>query len=284
MGKTNNTKSRTKSLGRGKVLQAPGVGLKKKMDPSSHYYVIFTMPNFFRDFIVYLMMQFMTIQIIISFPFLKEPVVVAYDMIMVKVMSLAHRLALWSIISLLSSSCCAFQLILNMFSVGCAGLNSKMGPLRPFFMAFATISQVWQWVSIQKVEQYPQAVASLVLTLLLTFLPEILYIYVYSGSKSNIIDSDNDLSNKALVVKYSIKISGMNCIACVQTIKRAIESTEGVKTVDVQLEQGEAHVLLATDTPKRNQAAHNHSIVKQICQNVENTGFYADPRQAKQIK
>ena len=71
----------------------------------------------------------------------------------------------------------------------------------------------------------------------------------------------------------------MNCIACVQTIKRAIESTEGVKAVDVQLEQGEAHVLLAGPSNKE----RNQKVIELICENVMNTGFEADPKQACRI-
>jgi hypothetical protein len=49
-------------------------------------------------------------------------------------MSLAHRMELWSVLGLLSSSCCALQLLLNLFSFGCAGFNTILGPLRPFLM------------------------------------------------------------------------------------------------------------------------------------------------------
>lgn len=282
MGKSNGTtKGRSKSVTRGgKGVQKRVLKLQEKKGPASHYYVIFTMPNFFKTFISSLVVQLLAIQIILRVPLLREPVVGAYDFVMVTIMTTAHRLALWSVISLLSSSCCAFQLILNMFSVGCAGLNSTMGPLRPFFIAVTTISQLWQWISIQKVEQYPQAFASLVLTTWLTFLPEILYIYVhFYGAKNGAFCPGAESNTDNFSAKYSIKVSGMNCIACVQTIKRAIESTEGVKAVDVQLEQGEAHVLLAGPSNKE----RNQKVIELICENVMNTGFEADPKQACRI-
>ena len=47
----------------------------------------------------------------------------------------AHGLEWWAALSLLSSSCCALQLLLNAFSLGCAGFNTYLGPLRPFFLA-----------------------------------------------------------------------------------------------------------------------------------------------------
>jgi len=272
---------RKDNVSRVEVVKSSDVGLQK--GPSSHYYVIFTMPHFFRDFMMSILAQVLIILAILYTPILKEAMEVGYDMVVGKVMSLAHQLALWSVISLLSSSCCAFQLILNMFSVGCAGLNSKMGPLRPFFMAFATISQLWQWVSIQKVVQYPQAVTSLVLTLLLTFLPEILYIYVHWKPFSTTAANCTKPTTKSYSKKYRIKISGMNCIACVQTIKRAIESTEGVKAVDVILEQAEAHVLL-DHYSENGKIIKNQKIVENVCENIESVGFDADPKQAYQIK
>ena len=90
------------------------------------------MPHFFRDFILSIMAQILIILIILHIPILKETTEVGYDIVIGKVMSLAHRLALWSVISLLSSSCCAFQLILNMFSVGCR-IEFKDGSTSSFF-------------------------------------------------------------------------------------------------------------------------------------------------------
>ena len=48
----------------------------------------------------------------------------------------------WTLLSLLSSSCCVIQLALNMLSVGCAGFNSILGPARPFFLACALHARV----------------------------------------------------------------------------------------------------------------------------------------------
>ena len=46
--------------------------------------------------------------------------------------------------------------------------------------------------------------------------------------------------------EYKVKIQGMNCIACVQTIKNTIESTKGVVgRSTVVLENGEAYVKMA---------------------------------------
>ena len=58
--------------------------------------------------------------------------------------SLAFRLELWSLMGLLSSSCCALQLLLNLASMGCAGFNTWLGPVRPHMRALTVLVQIWQ--------------------------------------------------------------------------------------------------------------------------------------------
>ena len=164
-------------------------------------------------------------------PLLKEYSNIAYDYVLYKAMSFSQEIGAWVVISLLSSSCCAFQLILNFFSVGCAGLNSILGPMRPFFVSVVTISQAWQFIAIEKLEQYPRAYMSLLVTLVLTFLPEMLYLWIqYKDYKMLQLEKRRDGPNPddtKTTPEYKVKIQGMNCIACVQTIKNTIESTKG---------------------------------------------------------
>ena len=47
----------------------------------------------------------------------------AYQAVNLRLLESAHRLAWWSAIGLLSSSCCALQLMLNALNFGAAGLN-----------------------------------------------------------------------------------------------------------------------------------------------------------------
>ena len=73
----------------------------------------------------------------------------AFEVVKVHVMARAHSLGWWSVISLLASSCCAVQLALNLFSVGCAGLNTVLGPWRPMFIALAVAGQAVMWWAIE---------------------------------------------------------------------------------------------------------------------------------------
>ena len=63
---------------------------------------------------------------------------------------------LWGVVGLLSSSCCALQLVLNAFSVGCAGFNTVLGPLRPYLLALASVLQVlYPYLTLTLPSPYP---------------------------------------------------------------------------------------------------------------------------------
>ena len=83
------------------------------------------------------------------------------------------------ILSSMASSCCYIQLALNAFSIGCAGLNSALGPMRPLFLALTAVAQVAIWR--QSLEgAFGDAGHRLVSTAgaaALSLLPEILYYY-----------------------------------------------------------------------------------------------------------
>ena len=213
------------------------------------YYLIHTQ-NFFSQYLYWLTINVVLVQVVQTNPLLKEYSNIIYDYVLYKAMSFSQEIGAWVVISLLSSSCCAFQLILNFFSVGCAGLNSILGPMRPFFVSVVTISQAWQFIAIEKLEQYPRAYASLFVTFVLTFLPEMLYLWIqYKDYKMLQLEKRRDGSNPdetKMTPEYKVKIQGMNCIACVQTIKNTIESTKGVVgRSTVVLESGEAYVKMA---------------------------------------
>lgn len=59
-------------------------------------------------------------------------------------LSAARNLQLWGVLSALASACCAAQLALSALSLGCSGLNARLGPLRPHALAFAAILQAAQ--------------------------------------------------------------------------------------------------------------------------------------------
>jgi copper chaperone CopZ len=249
------------------------------------YYLICS-TQFLTQYLYFLTFNIFILQVIITNRYLKEQSTIIYDYIIYQAMSFSHQLGAWVVISLLSSSCCAFQLILNCFSIGCAGLNSALGPLRPFFVSVVTITQAWQFISIEKQEQYLRAYISLAVTCALTFLPEILYLHVqykdnycYKRPVNGLgIVAKNggypDKKNEEEISNYKLKIDGMNCIACVQTIKNTIESTEGViGRSTVVLETGEAFVQMNAW----------QQTVPLLATKINNIGFKTDVKNIEKI-
>uniref|UniRef100_A0A0G4GBC2 HMA domain-containing protein n=1 Tax=Chromera velia CCMP2878 TaxID=1169474 RepID=A0A0G4GBC2_9ALVE len=188
-----------------------------------------------------------------------------YDWVIDNLISKANEMAWWSLIALLSSSCCAFQLILNLFSIGCAGFNTVLGPVRPVFLSLTFCLQVWMWVSLERDHQYPQAVASTVLTAFLTFLPEVLFLF------QNCRGWRRGKEREGLV-HMRMRIEGMGCVACVDAIHRAIMGTQHVASVRVLLEKGEAEVEVKK-TPEK----APEKILQEACDRVTASGFPSVP-------
>ena len=74
-----------------------------------------------------------------------------YEEVKLKMLGFAHHMAWWSLLGLLSSACCVLQIILNLFSFGCAGFNTLLGPVRPPLIAECPISIECRVLSIQEV-------------------------------------------------------------------------------------------------------------------------------------
>ncbi|WPM32388.1 heavy-metal-associated domain-containing protein [Hydrogenobacter sp. T-2] len=51
------------------------------------------------------------------------------------------------------------------------------------------------------------------------------------------------------MMRKTLKIEGMTCPHCVETIKRAIYSIEGVSHVEVSLQEGKVHVHMEEEIP-----------------------------------
>ena len=174
----------------------------------------------------------------------------AFEVVKVHVMARAHSLGWWSVISLLASSCCAVQLALNLFSVGCAGLNTVLGPWRPMFIALAVAGQAVMWWAIElPAVQRKSAVASTALTACMTLLPEALYLRqkFLSGTAGKTLaasaptrggDASSAASRRVPTVDVQFSIENMGCVACVTTIGNTIRGIEGVKSCDISLEKG----------------------------------------------
>jgi hypothetical protein len=89
----------------------------------------------------------------------------------------SHRMEWWSVLGLLSSSCCVLQLLLNVFSLGCAGFNTWLGPLRPLMLAITVSLQASMWrvaLTGRGERLLVSATGATTVTAVLSLLPELL--------------------------------------------------------------------------------------------------------------
>lgn len=225
-------------------------------------YLVYS-PGFIPEFLFWLVCLGLVVHTIHSTPDFREPLAVVYDEFLVKIMGTAAELQLWSVIGLLSSACCAFQMILNLFSVGCAGFNTTLGPLRPFFLALCLLGQVAMWRNIERPElQMRTAYAATALAMVLSFLPEVIdFMHKVFRPPSP--------EKKASATSVELAITGMGCVACVDATTKLLNSRKDVKQVEVDLKKERGFVELTSSEDKES----TDKTLKDICEAMEDIGF-----------
>ena len=167
--------------------------------------------------------------------------------------------------SFLSSACCALQLFLNLFSVGCAGFNTVLGPLRPVLLSGAVLGQCYMWSQIQLSIQYPAAIRATAVTVVVSFMPEYLYLYNrYLRSPPTASAADPTAATTTPLHTIEIHLENMGCVACVNTITNTMLACKGVGSVHVRLEDDAADVGITKDCN-----------VEDMCLQVTDIGFPA---------
>merc|ERR1712070_501225 len=137
----------------------------------------------------------------------------------------------WSLMGLLSSACCLLQVILNLLSLGCAGFNTALGPLRPSFLALTLILQLSGWfnaLSNPLVDRWATALGT-VLAAGLSLMPEALY-YYQQMQKPSCVSVGKSIA--------TLQLSGMSCISCVGKVRSMVQEHQSVSQVIVALEKG----------------------------------------------
>ena len=130
-------------------------------------------------------------------------------------------------LSLLSSSCCAIQLIIHALTGwGCAGFNSYLGPIRPILLPLLLLS-TWRLLPHQSGRWT-------VVSLCLAFLPESVDIYTNLSrqrqTNRSIQNVTNDqsiaptslTSSNVMEAKLKLNIPTIGCVACVKKVNSAI--------------------------------------------------------------
>ncbi|PRP79476.1 hypothetical protein PROFUN_05171 [Planoprotostelium fungivorum] len=127
---------------------------------------------------------------------------------------------------LLSSSCCVVQLVLNYFSIGCAGF-SVLDPFRNTFLSitYGTLFyKVWRDQTLGRgLLTRENAITSLIV-LALSVSPT-----VVRSINHGRLSSEGDL-----IVKR-VEITGMNCESCANSVRNGMMKLPGVEQVRVEL-------------------------------------------------
>jgi len=137
----------------------------------------------------------------------------------------AHSVQWWTVLSLLSSSCCVIQVALNVLSIGCAGFNTILGPVRPFWLATMLHAQWYAYT------HGLTNVAIVALSCVVTLFPELVALFGAAG----IVWRARRRQSREDAVVVSISLPTMGCIACIDSVTRAIRSVPEVTDFDVRL-------------------------------------------------
>ncbi|CAM6088990.1 unnamed protein product [Calypogeia fissa] len=146
-----------------------------------------------------------------------------------------------TVTGLLSSSCCVIQLILNTFSISCAGF-SVLTPYRPLFLCltiFVTIASAREYGLLTR-----RTLTTLLIASMLSASPEVVKIYNEGGVDALKWEWGNGNWNGKVgeLMVFELEMTGLSCQACANRVKLGIEKAEGVVRCDIFLEEMRAVV------------------------------------------
>lgn len=201
-----------------------------------------------------------------------------YEAIKLKMLGTAHEMAWWSLLGLLSSSCCVLQIILNAFSFGCAGFNTVLGPVRPPLIAFTVVTQSVSWyVALPRPFQWAPTAASTVLSLFLTFSPEMLDLHLRRQlAAGNALPPGRDAAAPSTrahsIMRISFAPAAMGCISCVNSVRKTLAAHPAVVQCAVSLEKASAEAIIESSQGDTDEAT---TIARLLVEQVTAGGFPA---------
>ena len=201
-----------------------------------------------------------------SIPPLRHALVELYFSVNDWMMATAHSYAWWSLLVLLSSSCCALQLILNAFSLGCAGFNTFLGPLRPTLLAGTLALQIASWyVAWARPWQWkPTAIAS-VMAITMSCLPELLALYNHLRQGNVVPSTNQQQGDDAIVLRF--RMDSVGCAACLTTVSGVLRQIDAIANYDANMDTGILTVY-ANGTEESGQVLSN-----EILDKLDQVGF-----------
>jgi len=177
-------------------------------------------------------------------PVLQDATLDLFEWCRLQMLQTAHRMAWWSALGLLSSSCCIIQVILSFMQVGCAGFNTVLGPVRPALIAFTIAAQCSSWyIALSRPWLWMPTAAASVLAVSLTMSPEALALYSWFRR-----ERQNGLKKASSVAMTRsvgvIQFEKIGCMSCVHSIRAVLGTCNAVLWDDVSAVTGRATIRL----------------------------------------
>lgn len=212
-----------------------------------------------------------------------------------------------TILPTLSSACCWIQLLLNAFTaMGCAGFNTYLGPMRPFFLS------VLAYLTITTTSRLATPISTQLLRWTIALLPELLHIWnnTYfqrqkwlnkmvpsTSSAKRTVDSTTTTSSSGSSTDQNVEMRRvsiyldcptMGCVACINKIDSSLRNaaSEGTAAqvedakswlLDGDVKGGKAKVTLSIPKGSAGEEEDDNdldsSIVSSVIASVEKAGF-----------
>lgn len=201
----------------------------KKAETRIKKLYLLTDDGFIRQLLTQFVLLISVVAVVSSIPSAREAATELYYTILNDwMLATAHRYAWWSLLGLLSSSCCALQLLLNALSMGCAGFNTVLGPWRPTLLAWTCLVQATSWmVAWDRPYQWMPTATATVVVMSLALLPEFLHYCVHVDERNQTV-----AQKQSAIIQFHFQMTSVGCAACLVTIRHALNKLPGV--VDIQ--------------------------------------------------
>ncbi|GFH52452.1 hypothetical protein CTEN210_08928 [Chaetoceros tenuissimus] len=179
---------------------------------------------------------------------------------------------------LLSSACCILQLFLNAFfaGAGCAGFNTKLGPIRPYFVS------ILLFTSIQSFSVNGWRILQLFLSWCIALMPELIHFKNELNTQHTVNDAMYDglaSVNDCRKAVVELDIQDMGCVACINKIDATLRSSSDLGIQDAKswlngdgVKGGKAKIELILEDSYSNENTID-LVVEKIVNLVKSTGF-----------
>lgn len=200
----------------------------------------------------------------------------AVELLMAKQKGLV--VAVWSVFGLFSSSCCAIQLFLNVFNVGCAGFNTVLGPWRPVFIGLTATLQITVWAHVYlNPHMWPMAAVGTFVAVSLSFLPEILHLLARLHAPATFQEAP-DVVPRPGAPPLTLHVEGMGCAACTNAVHAiCAEMSRKDERVGGCAVLFEEQLVRCAWVGGKDSTDSRSAVADDLCRRLSDAGFSARP-------